>query len=425
MKSIKTLVTILLVAFAAFVISGRAFAQTFSDVSDDFWAAKEINSVVSGNIMQGYKDGTFKPNKSVSRVEFVKMLLVVLGNDKLQITTQNKFIDINEKTQGYDDILRSDQLGLVYGYTDNTFLPERHITKAETSSVMSHITKETYTDISVLDSFIDKAAIPAWDVVPYAKAIKYGLYVNYPNENELLPNKKLNRAEAAVLLSKLKSKIAVVEDKYKNEEPKEEVLRTEHLNVSPNAEVNTVTITNLRKIVDSKNLLKAYFEEDFYSKKHCVGDIVTMYAKEDVYTTEGTLIIPAGTKMVAEISSLERPKWMNKNAKVNLLFKKLVFPCDCTVSFCAKNCKVLTENRWQKPLIYAVTDTAIGAGLAVAHAGYVGGGSYYGKDLAVGLPVGFASGVITGLVTPGVNYKAKKDEMIIIYVLEPISIYYK
>ena len=61
---------------------------------------------------------------------------------------------------------------------------------------MSHITKDTEVDTSNLTQFADYQEMPEWGMRPFSKAIKYGLYVNYPLETELNPNRDLNKAEA-------------------------------------------------------------------------------------------------------------------------------------------------------------------------------------------------------------------------------------
>lgn len=425
MKMFKKMATSSLLAIALVATTMTAFAAKFSDVPQNYWAATEINVVVDNNIMQAYDDGSFKPEQVVSRADFVKMLLVTLGDENLVVKKSNPFRDINSQTPLYFDILRSDQLGLVYGYPDGTFKPNKIMTKSEATSVMSHITKDGYKDLSILNNFTDKNTIPSWAKYPYAKTIKYGLYVNYPNLNELLPNKELNRAEAAVLLAKLRSQLALVKSQYKGDKLQEKVLATEHLDVYDKAEVNTVTITNLRKIINQKNILKAYFVCDFKSKEHKAGDIVDFYAKEDVYTTEGTLVIPAGSKMIAEIKAIEPSEKMNKNVKVVPIFKQLILPTGVVVPFYAqplKNDGKLTENRWVKPLAYTAGGAAIGAGAGTGFAAIPNPKKYGVGAAAIGLPVGAGVGLVTGLVTPGVNYSAKEGEMVLLEVCQPVSI---
>ena len=216
MKMLKKLALLLVAAGMMFTSAQARQAQKFSDVDANYWAYTEIAAVVNDGVMD--TDGkAFRPEDPVARVCFVKSLLKVLGHDATKATVKNPFKDVTKDTKGYEDILKSEQLGLVYGYPSGNFLPEKTMTKAEVTSVMSHITKDTAKNLSVLNQFADKAQIPGWDKLQYAKAVSLGLYVNHPDEAYLEPNREITRAEAAVLLYRLKYAIGLVKDQYKAE----------------------------------------------------------------------------------------------------------------------------------------------------------------------------------------------------------------
>ena len=152
-------------------------ATAIADVSQNYWAKKEIVQVVDDNIMC-LSGNRFNPEGNMTRVEFVNALLKVLSNENLNVNISNKFSDVSKDTPNYENILRSQQLGLVYGYPDGTFQPNRTVLRSEAQSVISHITKDMKADASVLNQFKDAAAIPSWAKNVYAKTINYGIYVN-------------------------------------------------------------------------------------------------------------------------------------------------------------------------------------------------------------------------------------------------------
>ncbi|MCD7740469.1 MAG: S-layer homology domain-containing protein [Candidatus Gastranaerophilales bacterium] len=397
-----------------------ANAAVYSDVSADYWANKEITAVVADNILT-LKGNAFNPEKEVSRSDFNSALLRTLGHKSAELSDANPFSDVVSTRSDYGDILLSARLGLIYGYDDGTFKPDRIMTKAEAASVISHITKDFKGDISSLAPFKDSDTIPAWATQQYAKTIDLGVYVNYPNSDELLPNKNLNRAEAAVLLYKLKQQISAVKEQYVN---KETLLDTEHLDVTKKAEVNEVQITNLRKIVLAKNIIKGYFYTYFTSKDVQVGDEVTFTAKHDIYTEEGTLVIPADTTMKATVASVEAKKWWNKNDKVTVEFESMTLPSGVCVPFKAdviNNNGVLTENRWAKPVTYTVAGALIGGGAGVGVASFTGH-HHYGNGVAIGTPVGAGLGLLTGLTTKGRTYKANDGDYVWLELTQDFSI---
>ena len=273
-----------------------AFAASIADVSQNYWASKEINSVVDENIMT-LSGNRFNPEANITRVDFVNALLKVLSDENLNVSITNKFSDVSKENANYDNILRSQQLGLVYGYPDGTFKPNKAVLRSEAQSVISHITKDMQADKSVLNQFKDASAIPGWAKNVYAKTINYGIYVNYPDSRELRPNDNLSRAEAAVLLARLKAKLDLVKAQYLG------ATRIEHLDVTRKAPSNEVKVNNIESVITQGNVLVVAFDEKFKSEKHQAGDVVTFVANENICTEEGTLVIPQGTKFIAKIKT--------------------------------------------------------------------------------------------------------------------------
>lgn len=406
--------------FATTVIP--ASAANIADVSSNYWASKEINEVVDDNIMT-LSGGKFNPEGSVARVDFVQALLKLLTNDNLDVTISNIFSDVKSADAYYNDVLRSQQLGLVYGYPDGTFKPKKTMTRSETQSVISHITKDMDPDLSVLNRFADAETIPAWAQRPYAKTLNYGIYVNYPKPNELRPNDVLSRAEAAVILARLKDKIGLVKNQYKGSE----LLGTEHLAVTRKAPCNEVTIKSDANIVKEGNVIPVAFTERFKSEDSAAGDAVYFTAKEDIVTKEGTVIFPAGTKFNAQILDVKDPKWFNKNARVYAQVTGAVLPSGEKVSMDAKpfyKNYELKEGPWMtagKLALYTVSGGAVGTGAGVGIA-FIPDPVKIGTGIGIGAPIGATVGLATGLITKGLNYHAKDGEEIKVILLKDASV---
>lgn len=395
-------------------------AVSISDVSANYWASKEINSVVTDNIMT-LSANRFNPEGNMTRVEFVNALLKVLSNENLNVSISNKFSDVSKANPNYDNILRSQQLGLVYGYPDGTFQPNRTVLRSEAQSVISHITKDMNADKAILDQFKDASAIPAWATNVYAKTINYGIYVNYPDSRELRPNDNLSRAEAAVLLARLKEKLDLVKAQYIGD------TTVEHLNVKRNAPNNEVRVNNVQSVIAEGNVLVVSFEDKFKSEEHNVGDVVTFFAEENICTEEGTLVIPAGTKFVATICDIKSERWFNKNARVYPQLTKIILPDGREMAFNAKPFSKdysLKEGPWMtagKLLAYTASGAAVGTGAGVGLA-FIPDPQKIGTGIAIGAPVGAAIGLVTGLVTPGLKYHAKTGEDVYVILLDDAAV---
>ena len=89
--------------------------------------------------------------------------------------------------------------------------PDENMKKSEASSVIANIIKSDLWELSFLNRFEDKDDVPDWAILSYINNTINDVYVNYPEENKLLPNDYLTRAQTAVLMVKLRYAI----DAYK------------------------------------------------------------------------------------------------------------------------------------------------------------------------------------------------------------------
>lgn len=207
----------------------------------------------------------------------------------------------------------------------------------------------------------------------------------------------------------------------------EQVLCQEHLDVHKDAPVNTVTITNYRKIICAKNVLAVAFECCFSSKCAHAGDVVNFVIPDALYTCEGTQLLPKCTRVVAEITKVQKPKWFNKNARVSLAFRCFVLPDGRVIPICArpftKDC-TLKEGPWMtagKIILSTLTFGIIGTGAGIGF-GFIPSPTQLGVGLAIGIPTGLGVGLATGLITKGLQYKAKAGEEIFIILTNDASL---
>lgn len=201
----------------------------------------------------------------------------------------------------------------------------------------------------------------------------------------------------------------------------------EHLNVHKDAPCNIVTIQTTKKTVEQGNVLVFKFDEKFFSKKSEAGAIVHFTVPEALYTEEGTLILPSGTKIVAEVTQIEKPKWFNKNARVNMIFRQIVLPDNTCIDIKArpftKDYK-LKEGPWTtagKIIASTLTLGIVGAGAGVGFA-FIPTPAKIGAGFAIGIPVGCGVGLALGLITPGCHYKAKQGEIVYAILIEDFSV---
>lgn len=98
------------------------------------WAEGFINDFVSKGYIGGYDDNTFRPNNSITRAEFVKIVNRTFGFTE---KATEGFKDVASNKWYYDDILIAKKAGYIDGYDDNTFKPKNRITRAETVKMLN------------------------------------------------------------------------------------------------------------------------------------------------------------------------------------------------------------------------------------------------------------------------------------------------
>lgn len=207
----------------------------------------------------------------------------------------------------------------------------------------------------------------------------------------------------------------------------EQVLCTEHLCINKKAPNNTVTITNYRKIICKGNVLAINYECRFCSKKACTGDVVNFVLPQSLYTEEGTMIIPACSKIVAEIIKVQQPKWFNKNARVTMVFRCIILPDGRVIPTCARAFTkdgTFKEGPWMttgKIVLSTVTLGIIGTGAGVGF-GFIPSPTQIGVGIAAGVSTGAGIGLLAALVTKGLQYKAKAGEQVYIILNADTSI---
>ena len=104
--------------------------KKYSDIIDDSWYTKYIATAQSMQIVEGYPDGTFKPENQVSRAEFYKMLLKTFNIEIDPVISENPYND-TENLQWYAPYAQKvKQLNLIDSQ-DNYFYPEKPMTRAE------------------------------------------------------------------------------------------------------------------------------------------------------------------------------------------------------------------------------------------------------------------------------------------------------
>lgn len=178
-------------------------AVSFADVDPNYWAYPFIQTLVSGNVLAGFPDGTFRPEQPVNRAEFAAMIQKAVNPNPVRQLSPNGFADVPADYWAASAIAAAYQGRFMDGYPDNTFQPGREIPKAQAITALANglrlTPSEPATNI-VNNYYTDATQIPTYALAPIAAATQANVVVNYPDVRTLNPQAPLTRAEAAAHL---------------------------------------------------------------------------------------------------------------------------------------------------------------------------------------------------------------------------------
>lgn len=121
----------LLLCTVLFVFTGTS-ANAFGDTASSN-AQNEIDFIASYGIMQGYEDGNFYPDNAITRAEMVAVALrmIRLDNPVSGNVYGQSFSDVPKEHWAYSVVETASALGIINGYPDGTFLPEKKVSYQE------------------------------------------------------------------------------------------------------------------------------------------------------------------------------------------------------------------------------------------------------------------------------------------------------
>mgnify|MGYP002611640980 FL=1 len=136
--------------------------NSFTDVSSDAWYCSAVSTLSAMGILSGYPDAAFRPNASITRAEFAA---IATRFDADGDKTPASFDDIANHW-AKDEISVAANNGWVNGYKDGSFRPQNNITRAETMSLVNRVLNrkpETAEDLlENMAKWTDNADTNAW-----------------------------------------------------------------------------------------------------------------------------------------------------------------------------------------------------------------------------------------------------------------------
>lgn len=147
---------------------------SYSDIKDGAWCCRAVATLTNAGVINGYTDGTFRPNAPITRAE---LATIIARFAKLDVNTKT-FSDINGHWAQKNIELAAGN-GWINGYEDGTFRPNNNITRAETFAMINRVLDrqtESVSDLlptSEMNMWSDNMDADAWYYKDVQEATNY------------------------------------------------------------------------------------------------------------------------------------------------------------------------------------------------------------------------------------------------------------
>lgn len=197
MKKLVVLVLVIMLVFPMVVNAA------FSDLAENHWAATYINELTSKSVINGYPDGTFKPDVTLTKGEYLK-LIITASLPELDFNLIQK--DFEHWAAGYVKVAEN------YGVLEVGEINENNInepiSRIDVIKILSladiNIREKAQESVAILD-FTDVSSLTTSESILLRHAVAKGIIGGYP-DGTFKPANNLTRAEVSKILSVYMSK---------------------------------------------------------------------------------------------------------------------------------------------------------------------------------------------------------------------------
>lgn len=197
-RKYKYLSVIVCLIFLTGVI-GPMPVQAASDL-ENHWAKDTVNKWTAKGYINGYPDGTFRPDNGITRAEFISFANKAFGYKNTGIIN---FVDVPASHWAYREIQTGVAAGYINGYPDNNFRPDQAVTRQEAAAMFAQI-KHLDDDTAAALTFSDAGNIGGWAMAAVGAVSKAQIMQGYPN-GYFGPQIYMTRAEAVAAMDKAAS----------------------------------------------------------------------------------------------------------------------------------------------------------------------------------------------------------------------------
>lgn len=186
------------------IISPNTASSYFTDVSYSYgWVAPAVDFLYESGVVNGTSASKFSPGRAITRGSFLAMVDRAFS---LPRTSQKYFPDVPADSYYAGAIQAAYSLGIVNGYSDGTFRPDAPLTRAAACAILYRAMQAVGWSIgtentSLLNAYPDGSAVPAYARGAMSVLLQTGI-INGTSAGKLEPGRTMTRAEMAVILAR-------------------------------------------------------------------------------------------------------------------------------------------------------------------------------------------------------------------------------
>ncbi len=183
--------------FTVFALMAKPGMPAMPDIKGH-WSEKYVLRLVSLGVVGGYGDGSFKPEVTINREQFAKMVVLAAGlqPDGAPALAFADSGSVSEWARGY--VAAAVKAGIIKGLDGNRFGPAEPVTRAQVATML--VRALGIQPQATATAFRDNADIPAWAVGSVQSAVEKGIVAGFEDQ-AFKPGLSTTRAQAAKMLS--------------------------------------------------------------------------------------------------------------------------------------------------------------------------------------------------------------------------------
>lgn len=172
----------------------------FTDVAEESWYYPAVGYVYEKGLMTGIRADSFSPETSITRAQMAQIIYNMEGGK--QATGPSSFKDVPKSHWSYEAVSWAKDMNIVEGYGDGSFKPDAPIARQDAVAIMYRYKMKNAGEAvsrEKFDGFKDRDKVASYAEKPMAWAVEKGI-INGDNHKRLNPRSPMKRAEMAQIL---------------------------------------------------------------------------------------------------------------------------------------------------------------------------------------------------------------------------------